>query len=180
MTHRSRRGGGRSPRWRHDHGRAALALALTLSLGLTADVSGQERGPWWTLWSWDSPHERVIVGMTTAHVYSLDNGFANNWAVGGIVDGYFGATFITTHGPRGWAVGFERAWVEGSKGPLSLMAGFRTGLVYGYDHRLGWLADRVPILPYAQPVFLARAGPVTVDLTYTWVVFSFTGGLTVW
>lgn len=118
--------------------------------------------------------------MTTVHVYSLDEGFANNWAFGAIGNGFFGATFITTHGPRGWAAGFERAWAEGSWGPVRTMVGFRGGLVYGYDRRLGWVADKVPILPYGQPVLLARAGPVTVDLTYTWVVTSFTLGLTLW
>ena len=118
--------------------------------------------------------------MTTAHVYSLEEGFANNWAIGAVSDGFFGATFITTHGPRGWALGFERVWAEGSWGPIQTMAGFRSGLVYGYDRRLGWVAEELPILPYGQPVLLARAGPLTVDLTYTWVVFSFTFGAALW
>jgi len=139
-----------------------------------------ERGPWWTLWSWRTPHDRVIAGMITMHVYELDQAPTNNYAFGLIEHGVLGATFITTHGPRGFALAFERAWLEGTLGPMRTMLGFRTGLVYGYDRRLFELADHTPVLPYGQPVLLVRAGPVSLDLTYTWVVFSLTAGLSLW
>lgn len=138
------------------------------------------RGSWWTLWSRESPHERLIVGMTTYHINYRSIGWANNWAFGAAARGFFGATFITTYGDRGWAGGFERSWLEGSAGPFDGMLGFRAGLMYGYDEELGWLAGETPILPFGQPVLMARAGPVTVDFTYTWVVFSFSAGLAVW
>ena len=57
------------------------------------------------------------------------------------------------------------------------MLSFRTGLVYGYDGRLGWMAEKYPILPFVQPVVYGRIGPVSADLTYTWVVVSLTAGL---
>lgn len=138
------------------------------------------RGPWWTLWSWQTPHDRLIVGMLTTHLYELDQAPTNNDAIGIIYRGVLGATFITTHGPRGYVVAFERAWLEGTLGPLSTMVGFRAGLVYGYDRRLFELADHTPILPYGQPVLLMRAGPVSLDLTYTWVVVSLTAGVSLW
>lgn len=114
------------------------------------------------------------------HLYELDQGFKNNWAVGAVRGGFFAATFITTHGPRGWVAGIERAWLEGSVGPIGTMVGFRAGLVRGYDERLGRIAEELPILPYGQPVLMARLGPATLDFTYTWVVVSLTGGLAVW
>jgi len=55
--------------------------------------------------------------------------------------------------------------------------GFRAGLVYGYDGRLGWLAEAVPVLPFAQPVLYTRIGPFTAAITSTWVVVSVTAGL---
>lgn len=138
------------------------------------------RGPWWTLWSWQTPHDRLIVGMLTTHLYELDQAPTNNDAIGIVYRGVLGATFITTHGPRGYVVAFERAWAENTLGPLSTMVGFRAGFVYGYDRRLFELADHTPILPYGQPVLLMRAGPVSLDLTYTWVVVSLTAGISLW
>ena len=138
------------------------------------------RGPWWTLWSWRTPHDRIVAGMLTTHLYELDEAPANNQAVGLIYRGVVGATFITTHGPRGFVLGFERAWLEGRLGPTRTMLGFRAGLVYGYDERLFGLAKHTPILPYGQPMFLVRAGPVSLDFTYTWVVVSLTAGISLW
>jgi hypothetical protein len=114
------------------------------------------------------------------HLYEIEEGWDSNGALGVIAGGFVGATFITTHGPRGWMVGFERAWLEGSWGPLQTMLGFRSGLVYGYDERLGSVAEAFPILPYAQPIALVRLGPATVDFSYTWVVVSFMAAVTVW
>lgn len=158
----------------------AVPHVETTAGSASLQTTDRERGPWWTLWSRESPHERLIVGMTTYHINYRSIGWANNWAFGAMAGGYFGATFITTYGDRGWSAGFERAWLEGSAGPVTGMIGFRTGLMYGYDEELGWLAGETPILPFGQPVLMARAGPVTVDFTYTWVVFSFTAGLAVW
>jgi hypothetical protein len=138
------------------------------------------RGPWWTLWSWRTPHDRVVAGMITTHLYELDEAPADNQAVGVIYKGVVGATFITTHGPRGFVLALERAWLEGRLGPTRTMLGFRAGLVYGYDQRLFGLAEHTPILPYAQPMFLLRAGPVSLDFTYTWVVVSLTAGVSFW
>ena len=81
------------------------------------------------------------------------------------------------------AVGPSASNASGRRAPgarFKRWPGFRSGLVYGYDRRLGWVAEELPILPYGQPVLLARAGPLTVDLTYTWVVFSFTFGAALW
>ena len=149
----------------------------------SAQQAGHERGgagPWWTLWSRRTPHDRALVGMFTMHVYELEDPPTNNWAFGIIRHGVLAATFITTHGPRGFVTAFERSWWEGTWGPTRTMLGFRAGLVYGYDERLFELAKHTPVLPYGQPVALIRAGPVVLDMTYTWVVFSLTAGVSFW
>lgn len=156
------------------------APAAPDSVGQFVPAEPPQRGPWWTLWSWQTPHDRLIVGMITTHLYELDEAPTNNDAIGLVYGGVLGATFITTHGPRGFVIAFERAWLEGALGPVRTMLGFRAGLVYGYDERLFELADHTPILPYGQPVLLARAGPVSLDLTYTWVVVSLTAGVSIW
>ena len=164
-------------------GMVLVASIMTTPSSLEAQGETQathERGPWWTLWSTPTPHDRVLVGMITTHLYNLDELPTNNNAIGAIYRGVLGATFITTHGPRGFVAAIERSWFEGTLGPARTMFGFRTGLVYGYDERLFGLAGKTPILPYGQPVALIRLGPVSLDFTYTWVVVSLTAGISFW
>lgn len=161
---------------------AALALGLAVPPA-TGSLEAQERTDaeserrWWNLWSQASTEDRLIWSMWTMHLYDLGGGIQNDRAVALIYRGSYAATFRTTHGPRGYTLGVERSWASGARGPFWGMIGFRSGLVYGYDHRLGWLAERFPILPFAQPVLYGRVGPFTADITYTWVVMSLTAGL---
>ncbi len=148
--------------------------------GEAAEESPAEATPgssWWTAWTTASQEDRLIWSMWTIHVYRVGDGWQNDRTVALIYDGFYGATFRTTHGPRAYSLGVERSWTSGSAGPFSGMVGYRAGLVYGYDHRLGWLAEKYPILPFVQPVVYGRLGPLTVDFTYTWVVMSLTAGL---
>ena len=165
-----------------------LLIATILSLGAGAiEASAQTpddgteqsavRSPWWLLWSRTSRQDRVLWAMWTVHIHHMDEGVSNDGLVGVMYRGAYAATFNTTHGPRGYSLGLERKWISGERGPLAGMLGFRTGLVYGYDERLGWVAGEIPIIPFLQPVVYGRLGPVTADLTYTWVVFSLTAGL---
>jgi len=147
---------------------------------VVAVAGAQERGPWWTLWSWRSPHDRILAGAFTIHLYNLGAAPTNSHSIGLIYNGVLGATFITTKGPRGWVVAFERAWLEGSWGPTRTMLGFRAGLVYGYDERLFAMAGILPIFPYGQPLALIRWGPASLDVTYTFVVVSATASVTFW
>lgn len=175
--------------------RAAVLTSLTLLAsgipGISETVAAQDstvpalaeerpRGGWATLWSRKTPHDRVILGMVTAHVFNWSRPLDQNNALGLVYEGVLGASFITTHGPRGYVVAFERSWLEGRWGPFDAMFGFRTGLVGGYDDRFADLAGRVPVLPYAQPIGLLRWGDVGFDLTYTWVVMSLAVGVTLW
>lgn len=159
---------------------AGAAGRETAETEALAEIAQPTRGPWWTLWSWRTPHDRIVAGMITTHLYELDETPANNQALGVVYKGVVGATFITTHGPRGFVLALERAWLEGRLGPTRTMLGFRAGFVYGYDERLFGLAEHAPILPYAQPMFLIRAGPLSLDFTYTWVVVSLTAGISFW
>ena len=154
---------------------ASPSAAQELEGGVSGEADRSRR--WWTVWSRPSDQNRVIWGMWTLHVNHLDDGWSNDGMVAAIYESVYAATFETTHGPRGYTLGFERIWGSVERGPVGGMVGFRTGLVYGYDHRLGWMAEKYPILPFAQPVLYLRAGPLTTDFTYTWVVVSFTAGV---
>jgi hypothetical protein len=39
------------------------------------------------------------------------------------------------------------------------------------------MAERYPILPFAQPIVYGRVGPLTLDFAYTWVVMSLAAGI---
>ena len=137
----------------------------------------EEPRRWWLGWSRASRQDRLLPAMWTLHVHHVDDGLSNDSLLGVIYDGLYAATFQTTHGPRAYTIGVEREWISASRGPIGGMLGFRSGLVYGYDGRLGWMAEALPILPFAQPVAYGRVGPLTADLTYTWVVVSLTAGV---
>ena len=171
----------------------AVMVALALAAGAGAPgASAQEEGVeqpaeagqlrdeprhWWMGWSRASRQDRLLPAMWTLHVHHIDDGLSNDSLLGVIYRGLYAGTFQTTHGPRAYSVGLEREWLSASRGPIGGMLGFRTGLVYGYDGRLGWMAEALPILPFAQPVAYGRVGRLTADLTYTWVVVSLTAGL---
>lgn len=162
---------------------AAVSLSGPASVAAQSDVAAQSSGEtredrrWWNVWSHPSGEDRLVAGMWTTHLNREKDGWQNDRAVVLILDGFYGGTFRTTHGPRAYSLGVERSWLSGSRGALGGMLGFRTGLVYGYDGRLGWVAEKYPILPFAQPVLYARLGPLAADLTYTWVVISLTAAL---
>ncbi len=141
---------------------------------MTEQAEETSRGAWWSLWSEPAGQDRVILYMTSVHIDSDREGWSNDQAFALVYRSVYGGTFRTTHGPRGWALGLERSWASVESGPVGATMGFRTGLVYGYDEELGWLAGDVPVLPFFQPTVLAHAGPVGVDVGYAWVVMSVT------
>lgn len=160
-------------------GASAQARGLDAEEGSAAEaeqVSGEPRH-WWMGWSKPSRQNRLLPAMWTLHIHHVDDGLSNDSLLGVVYDGLYAATFQTTHGPRAYTVGLERQWVSVDRGAIGGMLGFRTGLVYGYDGRLGWMAEALPILPFAQPVVYGRVGPLTADFTYTWVVVSMTAGV---
>ena len=140
------------------------------------DVVTTAKDPWWLFYSDASAQDRVLWGMWSYHLRDLESGAPSNGVMGLVYKGFMGATFITTHGPRGWALGVERDWISAGAGPAEVMLGYRAGLLYGYDGRLFRLAEITPIIPFFQPVVFMRGGRFTLDATYTYVVVSFTAG----
>ena len=71
------------------------------------DQSGETR-PWWLLWSRTSQQDRVLWAMWTLHIHHMDEGLSNDDLAGVTYRGAYAATFITTHGQRGYSLGLER------------------------------------------------------------------------
>jgi hypothetical protein len=132
---------------------------------------------WWLLSSEASPENRVIWAGWSLHLRWAHQGFFYDGLVGVAYRGVFAGAFTTSYEDWGFLAGIERKWFGAERGPLAGMLGFRTGLIYGYDEQLGWMAGKSPILPMFQPMLYGRLGPLTADVTYTWVVVSITAGL---
>lgn len=152
-------------------------VAALCAVDLRAQSSGSSGRHWSNLWSTESTTDRLVFGVWSLHVHHLEDGWSNDSAVGLAHRSLFAATFATTHGGRAWIAGIERQWASAQSEPIQAMLGFRIGLVYGYDGELGWLADATPILPTAQPVVYVGLGPIGLEATYSWVVFSLAGSV---
>lgn len=167
---------------------ATLALAVIALLGpgtgahpvhgqsADTDRGGPARSPA-LLWSRASTADRLILAQWSWHVSETRPGISNDRIVGLVYYAYFAGTFRTSHGGRAYAVGIEREWASGEAGPVGFVLGYRAGAFYGYDEQLGWLAAAVPVLPFVSPLVYWHVGPLTAELTHTWVVFSLTAGV---
>ncbi len=96
----------------------------------------------------EAPAPSIYLGMWTRHL--THTGISNNEAFGGSWRGLFGGTFINSYHTRSYALAMERRVVRRDVGPLTLNAGYRVGLIQGYDRRLLPVAGRVPVVPLVQ------------------------------
>jgi len=159
-----------------------LGIVLCAGLGVYTPLAAQtgpletsgavDRQPW-LLWTRPSTQDRLLWGQWTRHIDSERRpGVSNDGLFAIVYRGYFAGTFETSHDHRAYAVGLERAWATTGGEAAGVMVGFRAGLVYGYDEQLGWLAGAVPILPFASSLAQVWIGPLSAEVSHTWVVVS--------
>lgn len=146
-----------------------------------ATAPGQSREGGFQILGRSAERRRVIGGMWTLHPFAISwprveetHGFGLLW------DGWFGATFVNSHGGRAFTAGVERVWVEPSWRFLALGLGYRAGLVTGYDERLLSWADDVPAVPFAGLQGWVRAGPARFDAFYVYRVITLELSLELW
>ena len=154
----------------------ALALPAYAQPAPEGEPTPAESGGRGYLWSRASRQDRVVWSQWTRHLSDTRTHISNDKIIAVVYRGYFAGTFRTTHDGRAYSLGVEREWLSSDRGIFGVGLGFRAGLVYGYDEQLGWLAAAVPILPFVSPMVQGRMGPITAELTHTWVVLSLTAG----
>jgi len=116
---------------------------------------------------------RLIGGMWTLHPFAISfPRVEDTHGVGILWRGWFGTTFVNSHGNRALAAGVERVWWEPSFRFLSVGIGYRAGLVTGYDERLLSWADDVPAVPFAGVLSWVRVGPARFDAFYVYRVVT--------
>jgi len=82
-------------------------------------------------------------------------------------------TFVTSYDQRAFLAAAERNWIVGDWRAMRFGAGFRAGLMTGYDEQLIELARHTPVLPFVGLLFWSQLGPVGVDAFYVYRAITF-------
>ena len=142
--------------------------SLPDSVVQSVDDSGERRGSRVILGK-TSDRRRFIPGVWAMHPFlphfpELDptSGVAIQFST------WFFATFINSYHERSFLVAVERNWIVGDWRALRFGAGFRAGLITGYDERLFELARHTPVLPFGGLLVWSQMGPVGVDVFYVY------------
>lgn len=94
--------------------------------------SFSENADWVSQW-WGRPaRDHIYLGMWTVHLQPGKDQENTNNLIGMTYDGYFGGTFINTHGDRTWSAGWQRTLFQERYGDIEVEAGYRAGMMYGY------------------------------------------------
>ncbi len=126
---------------------ACLAIAAPVHADGTTDAQAERNGLLHKAWG-DAPPPSFYIGMWTRHL--THTGIGNNDSVGGSWHGLFGGTFVNSYHTRSYAVGLERRVAGRRSGPITINAGYRLGVIRGYDRRLLAVAGKVPAVPFIQ------------------------------
>lgn len=142
-----------------------VAVLLTAPRGVAAQAQAD---------SAKSPamRTRVYLGMWSTHLGHLDDGVDKNSLIGVAYHGYFGVTFINSWGDRAVAGGIQRSLTAPQRGTWQPALGYRLGLVTGYDERFLAIAEKTPVLPFAQVVGSVDYHNVGFELAYAGIVAS--------
>ena len=130
---------------------------------------------WSKLWGKPEPRPILGLGMWSYHLKheSQDMDNSRNDLIGFSYRGLFAATFINSENRRSYAAGVQRYWLTDPLTPdLSWQLGYRLGLIYGYDEKLGHFASVSPVIPFPQLISDLTWKNVGWEISYTWVVLS--------
>lgn len=122
--------------------------------------------------------DRIIGGLWAMHPFEPQ--FPElDWTrgLGGLYGHWFGATFVNSYDERTFILGIERSWFSVRSGVFGVGAGYRVGLITGYDERLIEIARHTPVLPFGGVLVWSQAGPVTLDLYYVYRAITLEAGV---
>lgn len=145
------------------------AVAELPDLSLPYSSFDEESG--WVDQLWGRPfRDRLYLGMWTLHFKPSDDQENNNQLIGASYKGYYGGTFINTHGDRVWSAGWQRTLFQKKYGEIEVEAGYRTGMMYGYKKYLK-LGD-TRFFPLLQVLLDIEYKNFGAELSWAGVVFA--------
>jgi len=128
---------------------------------------------------WGAPSPNAIYLGTWSHHFNEEsrrNNRQTNHLVGLSYNGYYAGTFLNSNNDRVWSAGVQRTLASSQLGAVNLSAGYRLGLMHGYDERLTSLAGKTPLFPILQLTLDATVKNVGVQLS--WAGSVVTAGFT--
>jgi len=139
----------------------------------TRDVQQQsaQRG-WFDFMLGESAKDSLYLGMWSFHVLSSNKGYrTNNDLVGFTYRGYYLGTFMNSHNDRSWSAGVQRDVYRNRLREISVDAGFRTGILYGYE---SYQIGSTRLFPLLQ--MYADASYKKLGVQFTWAAEALTAG----
>ena len=127
------------------------------------------------LWG-EASKDHLYLGMWTHHIDSpigQDEHTTNNQLIGGSYKGYYGGTFINSHGDRAWTLGLQRTVYEAPVNNFFVEISYRFGVLYGYKKALR-LFDK-PIFPLLQVMLDVSYKNVGLEFSWAGVIVSVGG-----
>ena len=107
----------------------------------------------WDLIKGSEPHNAIFLGMWTTHFKST-NREDRRWSnelIGGVYKSFFAGTFLNSFNDRAYVFGIQRdVYNKTLKDNWKINAGYRLGLVHGYDKRMSDIAGKVKLLPFPE------------------------------
>lgn len=114
----------------------------------------------------------VYLGMWSQHVTNQQEDYnTTNNLVGLCYEGYFLGTFMNSFDDRGWSAGFQRDVYQKDYYESSLRAGYRVGLIYGYEELSLYDTKLFPMLQLYADLSYKKVG-----VEFSWAGSVFTAG----
>lgn len=122
-----------------------LSATVVLAVEDNADTPEQEDGrsggaqkdegqSWLDVIIGEPSQNKLYVGMWSHHFLKGNEGYqTENNLIGVTYGGYYFGSFINSFDDRAWSAGVQRDFYSSRWRWLNLEAGYRAGLLYGYD-----------------------------------------------
>ena len=123
----------------------------------------------------ETPHDSVYLGMATWHLNATSR-IQDEWNNQMIAINYkslFVGTFINSFFQRSYTIGLMREVYRKKLTENTLISfGYRAGGLYGYNDKIGDIAEYTPIIPFAQVYVQYQYKIFGVELQYTGIIIS--------
>jgi hypothetical protein len=149
--------------------RAQDAGAVSVDEGATPVVAPASTPSGTGFFGRESERRRVIPAFWRTHPF--DQKFpqlAYTRGLGLQASGWLGGIFLNSYDRLSFIAGIERAWAQANVGGVVLGAGYRAGLITGYDEQLASWADETPVLPFVGLDAWVQVGRVSFDAFYVY------------
>lgn len=107
----------------------------------------------WDLIKGSEPNNAILLGMWSLHFkkHSRENDRWSNELIGGVYKSFFAGTLINSFDKRAYLFGIQRDfYTKKYSNNWQINAGYRIGLITGYDERMADIAGKSKALPFPE------------------------------